>query len=87
MACVINCEGLRGLSRFPSFRTHRTSPNVDSNCSPLESFKKSQVRSLVQTVEANLDAAMVEKVTIAFLVVVTKKGSALSPSLRPGGMS
>ena len=86
MACGIKCEGRRGLSRFPSFRTQGPPPNVDSNCSPLESFTKSQLRSLVQTVEADLDVAMAEKVSAVFLVPVTKKGSAMSRSLRPGGL-
>ena len=40
----------------------------------------------MQTVEADLDAVMVEKVRSAFLGLVTSKGSSMSRSPRPGGL-
>ena len=40
----------------------------------------------MQTVETNLEAVMAEKITIVFLGLITKKGSSMSRSLRPGDL-
>ena len=58
MAYGICCETRRGLSRFPSSHTHRTSPNVGGSYSSLQSFKKARPGTLAQTVDIGLDTAI-----------------------------